>query len=75
MFLKRILFNSIMGRIKTKLIKRLTFEIMGLSKDKLTNSFGDNKKIVAELLGDASKKIRNSVAGYVTRLMKNKEEY
>ena len=64
-----------MGRIKTKLIKRLTFETIALSKDKLTVNFEENKKIVAELLGDASKKIRNSVAGYVTRLMKHKEEY
>lgn len=64
-----------MGRIKTKLIKRLTFESVNLCKDKFTTNFEENKKIVAELLGDASKKIRNSVAGYVTRMMKHKEEY
>ena len=64
-----------MGRIKTKLIKRLTFEIVKQSRDKLTTQFEENKKVVGELLGDASKKIRNSVAGYVTRLMKIKEEY
>ena len=64
-----------MGRIKTKLIKRLTFEIMKQSRDKLSQSFEENKKVVGELIGDASKKIRNSVAGYVTRLMKTKEEY
>jgi small subunit ribosomal protein S17e len=64
-----------MGRIKTKLIKRLTFEIVKQSRDRLSQSFEENKKVVAELLGDASKKIRNSVAGYVTRLMKTKEEY
>lgn len=36
--------------------------------------FEENKKVVAELIGDASKKIRNSVAGYVTRRMKAGEE-
>jgi len=45
------------------------------SKERCTTQFEDNKKVVAELLGDASKKMRNSVAGYVTRLMKVKEEY
>ena len=64
-----------MGRIKTQLIKRLTFEIMKQSREKLSQSFEENKKVVGELLGDASKKMRNSIAGYVTRLMKTKEEY
>ena len=64
-----------MGRIKTKLIKRLTFEIIKQSRDQLTTQFEENKKVVGELIGEASKKIRNSVAGYVTRLMKTKEEY
>ncbi len=63
-----------MGRIKTKLIKRLTFEIMK-QREHLFPEFEGNKKVVAGLLGGASKKIRNSVAGYVTRLMKIKEEY
>jgi len=64
-----------MGRIKTQLIKRITFEIMKQSKDQLSTQFDGNKKVVADLLGGASKKIRNSVAGYLTRLMKIKEEY
>ncbi len=63
-----------MGRIKTKLIKRLTFEILKQSRDKCSMQFEENKKVVAELIGDASKKIRNSVAGYVTRRMKAGEE-
>ena len=63
-----------MGRIKTQLIKRLTFEIMKQERDRLSTKFEENKKVVAELLGDASKKIRNSVSGYLTRLMKTGEE-
>lgn len=38
-------------------------------------TFEENKKVVSDLLPTASKKIRNSVSGYVTRLMKVKEEY
>ncbi len=48
---------------------------MKQSRESLSTQFEGNKKVVAELLGDASKKIRNSVAGYLTRLMKTKEEY
>lgn len=74
-FLNPLHFKMVMGRIKTKLIKRLTFEIMKQSRENLSTTFDGNKKVVAELIGDASKKIRNSVAGYLTRLMKTKEEY
>lgn len=64
-----------MGRIKTQLIKRLTRDIIKMSKPELGQDFEQNKKVVAQLIGGASKKIRNSVAGYATRLMKVKEEY
>jgi small subunit ribosomal protein S17e len=73
-FLNHPFVDIFMGRIKTKLIKRLTFEIMK-QRERLSPEFEGNKKVVAGLLGGASKKIRNSVAGYVTRLMKIKEEY
>jgi len=63
-----------MGRIKTALIKRLTFEIANNYRDRLSTTFEENKKVVADLLGDASKKIRNTVAGYLTRIMKTGEE-
>ena len=39
--------------------------------DELTDS---NKKLVEQLLTGPSKKIRNTVAGYVTRIMQRKEE-
>lgn len=64
-----------MGRIKTKLTKRLTFDIIKAAKERLTTNFDENKKVIQEYIADASKKTRNSVAGYATRLMKHKEEY
>ncbi len=63
-----------MGRIKTQLTKRLTLEVVSKYKDKLTNNFDENKKVVGDALSYKSKKIRNIIAGYATRLMKNKEE-
>ncbi len=59
-----------MGRIKTKLIKRLTLELLEKHRDKLTTDFEANKKLVAELMAGTSKKLRNVIAGYVTRLKK-----
>jgi len=64
-----------MGRIKTKLTKRLTFDVIKQAKERLTTNFDENKVIVGELLAEASKKTRNTIAGYATRLMKHKEEY
>ena len=60
-----------MGRIKTKLVKRISFDLLEHHKDKLSTSFEENKTFITELLDDPNKKIRNSVAGYVTRLMKS----
>ncbi|MBW2968764.1 30S ribosomal protein S17e [Candidatus Woesearchaeota archaeon] len=59
-----------MGRIKTKLTKRLTLELLEKHRDKLTTDFESNKKLVAELMAGTSKKLRNVIAGYVTRLKK-----
>lgn len=59
-----------MGRIKTKLTKRLTLELLDKHRDKLSTEFEANKKLVAELMIGTSKKLRNVIAGYVTRLKK-----
>lgn len=64
-----------MGRIKTKLMRRLTFETLGIAREKLSKDFNQNKLVVNEALPGASKKIRNTVAGYATRLMKMQENY
>ena len=59
-----------MGRIKTKLIKRKTRELLSSYGEKFTADFTENKKIIAQLAEIPSKKLRNIVAGYATRLKK-----
>lgn len=59
-----------MGRIKTAKIKRITFKLIKEYSDKLKKNFGENKKAVNEILEVRSKKLRNVIAGYATRLMK-----
>lgn len=63
-----------MGRIKTVLIKRVTHQLMGLYGDRFTDDFEKNKKIVDELIDTPSKKLRNVIAGYATKLVKKEEE-
>lgn len=57
-----------MGRIKTKLIKRITHELINKYPEKFTNSFVENKKLLEGIILGESKKIRNAIAGYITRL-------
>lgn len=60
-----------MGRIKTSLVKRNTLQLMKENGDRITTDFEENKKVVDELLTFQSKKLRNIVAGYATRLKKS----
>lgn len=63
-----------MGRIKTQLIKRTTFKLLEAHKSEFKKDFEENKKLVGKMITADGKKIRNTVAGYVTRIMKKGEE-
>lgn len=63
-----------MGRIKTQLIKRISNKLIKEHGNELKKDFNENKGIVAKLAILPSKKIRNVIVGYVTRLMQTKEE-
>lgn len=59
-----------MGRIKTKQIKAVTARAYEAYKERFTTSFEDNKKLLDEIQNGESKKLRNVIAGYATRLKK-----
>lgn len=59
-----------MGRIKTGLVKRLTKEVMKHHNDQFSSEFQQNKQVLKDISNMPSKKIRNIVAGYTTRLKK-----
>ena len=63
-----------MGRIRTKQIKRLGHKFIAIHKDKLAENFVDNKKKVQELSDVNSKKLRNMIAGYITKKMKQGDD-
>ncbi|MEK6973885.1 MAG: 30S ribosomal protein S17e [Nanoarchaeota archaeon] len=62
-----------MGRIKTTLTKRTAISLFSSNKEAFQKDFESNKKIVTEKLDTGSKKLRNIIAGYITRLANKKE--
>lgn len=63
-----------MGRIRTKLIKRISLKLYKENKDKLKKDFNKNKTIVSSIIKFPSKRMRNFVAGYITTLVKHQEK-
>lgn len=63
-----------MGRIKTLPIKRVTAEIFEKYKDKFTSDYEKNKELLKSIAELKSKKIRNVITGYLTRLEKKNAE-
>jgi len=59
-----------MGRIKTTAMKRLAKQMIKENEDSFGVDFPKNKLKLQEKAPIKSKKIRNMVAGYITRLIK-----
>ena len=59
-----------MGRIKSIPIKTLGNRLMEEHGDKFTTDFDKNKKVLGGLKNIKSKKVRNILAGYITKAMK-----
>ena len=59
-----------MGRIKTMLIKRTANTLIKKYPEKFSEDFDENKKIMEDVVKLQSKKLRNIIAGYITRLTK-----
>ena len=59
--------RAYLGKVKTEHIKRLAKELMLRFPDKFSSNFNDNKHAVDTLTQGATTKVRNQVAGYITR--------
>jgi len=62
-----------MGRIKTTFIKDIAKGLYEKHGDKFTTSFEENKKIIAQFMIFQSNRLRNIVAGYLTKLKKQQK--
>lgn len=57
-----------MGKVRTETIKRAARELIEKFPEKFTGDYEANKLATNEVLRAPSKKLRNRIAGYVTRL-------
>jgi len=57
-----------LGKVKTEQIKRIGKELIARFPDKFSNNFDDNKRMVGALTKGTTTKIRNQIAGYITRV-------
>jgi small subunit ribosomal protein S17e len=59
-----------MGRIKTQLIKRVTEQLLSKYPGQFSEDFSENKLLATKHATVFPTKLRNRVAGYLTRLVK-----
>ncbi len=58
-----------MGKVKTEQVKRVGKELMGRFPDKFTTNFDENKRMVDTLTQGTTTRVRNQIAGYITRTL------
>jgi len=61
-----------MGRIKTKLVKGIANRLVKLHSQEFTSDFDKNKEFVSRYTTVQSAKMRNVIAGYTARLVKQR---
>jgi small subunit ribosomal protein S17e len=57
-----------LGKVRTDTIKRTSRELIRRFPERFTGDFESDKQAVNELVTAQSKRLRNRIAGYVTRL-------
>lgn len=60
-----------MGAIRPAIIKRVARDLVNKYPDKFTGDFETNKELVEKYTTVQTKRLRNMLAGYVTRYYKN----
>lgn len=60
-----------MGRIKSKLIKRTGKQLVEQTPESFSEDFEQNKRALSNTM--PSKRLRNKIAGHITRIKRNKE--
>jgi small subunit ribosomal protein S17e len=60
-----------MGNIRTSFVKRTSKELIETYEGTFTTDFDENKILVEKFTTVSTKHLRNKIAGYVTRLVRN----
>lgn len=58
-----------LGKVRPEHVKKIARELLGLYPDKFSTDFQSNKKVIESLAQISSTKLRNRIAGYITRLL------
>ena len=58
-----------LGKVRPEYVKKMARELIRLNPDKFNDDFQNNKEMVNELAHTSSLKLRNRIAGYITRLL------
>ena len=58
-----------MGKIRTEMVKRISRELVERYPKNFDTEFEQNKQFLKEIGLDISKKLRNRIAGYITRIV------
>ncbi len=58
-----------MGKVRPERVRRMAQELIDQNPGKFTTDFENNKKVVEDLTAIPSKRLKNVVAGYITRLV------
>ena len=57
-----------MGKVRTDTVKRTSREVLRRFPERFAGDFESDKQAVNDLVSTQSKRLRNRIAGYVTRL-------
>ena len=63
-----------MGNVRTEQIKRTAKELIRRFPDKFSADFENNKYVVSSLITGGTSKVRNQIAGYITRFYAAEEK-
>jgi small subunit ribosomal protein S17e len=62
-----------LGKVRSERVKKIARELTSKYSDRFSADFEANKKIVTTIIDIPSKRLRNRIAGYITRLNKTTE--
>ncbi|MFB6174376.1 MAG: 30S ribosomal protein S17e [Candidatus Nanohalobium sp.] len=63
-----------MGRVRQTYVKRLAKDLVTADKERFSEDFDENKEELKETEEFKSKKLRNRVAGYIVRVVQNRDQ-
>jgi len=58
-----------LGKVRPERVKKIAKELLKRYPDKFTTEFEDNKKVLGSVSKIPSVRLRNRIAGYITRLV------